>query len=204
MSIVSWCRVHCHSEPQELHKYHQQIPKYLRRMLPTKETDGWKRTFLPGQLELRFLMASHRIGRGLERSHKATVSCCRRAALDSETVGWKVTSRAGSHIEDSKVQLNTWSTNHDLFNAINAWNHIRTRNFSMVSKKSNTLREENTGMICAGSPSEENQFITAETAASRNHLNLLNGFGLAAEWFGSATWKRPHSTLTLTGSLSPQ
>lgn len=51
----------------------------------------------------------------------------------------------------------------------------------MASKKSNTLREENTGMIYAGSPLEDNQFIIAETAASRNHLNLLNGFGLAAE-----------------------
>lgn len=161
-----------------------------------------KGPFLPGQLELRFLMESNRSGRGLERSHKAMVSCCRWAALNSER--WKATSRAESHTEDSEVQLNTWNTNQDLFNSINAWNHIRTRNFSMVSNKSNTVREENTGMICAGSPLEENQFITAEAAASRNHLNLLNGFGLAAEWFGSATWKRAHSTLTLTGSLSPQ
>lgn len=155
-----------------------------------------KGLFFPGQLELRFLMESNHIGRGMERSHKAMVSCCRWAALNSETGGWKATGRAESYTEDSKVQLNTWSTNHDLFNPINAWNHIRARYFSMASKKSNTLREENTGMIYAGSPLEDNQFIIAETAASRNHLNLLNGFGLTAEWLGSATWKRPHSTLT--------
>ena len=51
----------------------------------------------------------------------------------------------------------------------------------MALNKNNPLRKENIGMTRAGSPLEKKQPITVEAAASKNHLNLLNSFGLAAE-----------------------